>query len=158
MIATCELQVLYQLPLSVKAYGSTSNKQKVINEKKPLQIGDRTFMHSLFFHNLQWNYKSSSPNTPEHLHCSAWHLAETLLFSKSFTFRKFHLFWKGTQLAQIHQEQSWTLGRINLQDICVVPKPLNPLLRFICAAFHFWSFSSTVHAGKKTSADMRFLC
>lgn len=72
---------------------------------------------------------------------------------KLYTCKKFHLFWKGIQLAQIHKEQSRMLGR-NLQDIQVVPKIPNPLLRSVRGVCCFWSFSSTVHTEKKTSAEM----
>lgn len=49
-------------------------------------------------------------------------------------------------------------SQINSQHKHVVPKTPNPFLRFIYGVFCFWSFPSTVHAGKKISADRKFLC
>lgn len=84
----CEVwvKIAQSLPLSVKAHRPTSSKQKSTSEKKAstFQIRDRTGMHSLSSRvSSQDHDKSSSPNSPEHLHCSTWCLAHFLKASHS---------------------------------------------------------------------------
>lgn len=70
--------------------------------KKNLNISNRrqdwyvVCIHFPFRISSQDHDKSSSPNTPEHLHCSTWCLADTVFYS--FTFRKFPYFGRAHNL------------------------------------------------------------
>ena len=120
--ATCELQVLYQLLLSVKAYGPTSN-----------------IFHNLGSGPLQ-NQLSRYARTSSLQHLmSGWNFTlQQVSLSESFTaFGRAH---------NVHRSIKSSQGcwRRSTYQAHTVPKTPSPFFRCIRGAFHFCSFSSNI--------------